>query len=225
MTLPLPEPAPEFLHELYRRAFGRLPDEYETSYFLHRLLIGGETREAVASQVLRSGDERFVAAAYRELQGRPPSPEELASGLATVQTGLLGRVVLLRELGRRMPEWDAILPEAPGLAEVLALDGEAFVRAAYRLAAGRQPSAAELLSASQRLGHGALTKAGLLLELSPGQAAGRQRWFKVPFIGRLLHIAALVWNLPELEREMARLRHRNADLEIRYRLPGGKSLI
>jgi hypothetical protein len=213
----LNEPAPAFVHKLYRQIVGRPPDEYETSYHLHRILIGGVAKEAVLRDLVRSEHERFVTTAYRDWKRREPSPEELAEGVATLQTGLLGRIVLLRGLGKPSPEWDAILPATPDVSAALTLDGEAFVRAAWQAVAGRPPSAAELVSASVRLHCGAVTRAGLLQEIGL-PASGRDRWFKLPVIGHLLHVLALIWNLPAIERELSALRHRYADLGIRQRI-------
>lgn len=221
----LEQPAPVFVHKLYRRITGRIPDEYETSYYLHRLLIGGVTRETVITEVMhasgtafQSEEERFVIEAYRELSRREPSAEELLQGMEMVRSSLLGYVQLLRQLGEPLPDWEPLLPSSPDIAHAVKLDGEAFVRGAWRAAARRDPSSGELASASDRLSQGTVSKAGLLQEIGGPPETGHNRWFKLPVIGRLLHVLALVWNLPGIERDLNGLRHRHADLGLRVRL-------
>jgi hypothetical protein len=219
--------APVFLQGLYRHAAGRLPDEYETSYFLHRLLMEGDSRQEVATQVLRSdgypllSDEgQFVVDAYRRVTGRDPSAEELSSGEAIVRTGSLGFVAFCQELGEPLPEWNVKMPRSPRMSDVLALDGEPFVWAAYRCVVGRLPSASELRSLLARLPDE--SKAVLLHEIG-GPPPGRMHgWFRVPWIGRFLHVLALVWHLPSIEREIIVLRHRCAELEASCRKTAGK---
>lgn len=239
----LASPEPLFIHELYKRAFRRVPNEYETSYFLHRLLIAHDSKEAIAQQILQSAgfqdaaaekeirtllhmDSReFVDGAYRRLCGRSPSGSEFDTGVAVVDGGLLGRIALLRQLGQNLPEWDAYFPAVNDVPTLLALDGELFVRSLYGLVHGREATAQELNSALARLSEGRVAKTELLTELADSTAGSpidgvealkkHHRWFALPVIGRLLRVLSLISNLPNVERELEAIRFRHADLDVR----------
>ncbi len=98
-------PAPEFVSQLFVQTSGRLPNEYETSFYLHWLLISGGTRESVAEHILQfapKGDDAghaFVFRVYAGTLGRAPGDAELSAALAGIaEGGLVERVALLRRL-------------------------------------------------------------------------------------------------------------------------------
>jgi hypothetical protein len=94
-------------------------------------------------------------------------------------------------------------------APMTALYGEDFVRAALRLA-GRQPVREEIAALTARLTAGDVSKRDVLIRL--GVQTDNGTVFDLPVIGRLARIAALIWNLPAVERELEALRHQTAVL-------------
>lgn len=183
------------------KVLGRVPEEHELSLYLHRALIEGVPLPVLEQESLRAADERFVRESWQTHARRDPTPEELDRDLAICVTGRFGREAVLRNLATNSG------PQDP-----CRLDGEGFIRAAWRSMRNREPDAQELAETHRRVIAGELSKGGLLRELG-APATAREKLLNVPVIGVFLHIASLIWNLPALEKEVARLRHRVADLE------------
>lgn len=184
-----------------RKALGRVPEEHELSLYLHRALIEGVPLPVIEREILRAADERFVRQTWQTHAGRQPTPEELDRDLVTCETGRFGREAVL---GRLSPE--------SGPADPFQLDGDAFIRAAWRSMRNCEPDARQLAETLRRLVAGELSKRGLLRELG-APATAKEKLLEAPVIGPLLRILELIRNLPTLERKVASLGHRVADLE------------
>jgi hypothetical protein len=193
--------AAEFVFRVYRRAYGREPNEYEASYYLHRLLIGKVSLGVAEAEILRGADEQFVRQNWQRLAGRAPAEHEMQRGMLLCALGSRGREALLEELAGHT--------SSPAEKDELALDGVAFLRAAWLLTAGREPTDAELTDADARFRAGVLSKAELLRQLGR-PVTEEERWFERRFVGPLLRA---VRRTPELEREVGGLRYRLRELE------------
>lgn len=197
----------DYLFALYRRAYSREPNEYEMSYQLHRVLIGGVSRATVEADVLRGGDEEFVQRAWeRSRTGQVPGAEEMAAGMALCAVGRAGRDALVRQLA---VDSKGASTAAELVVDVMSLDGLAFLRTAWWRLAGREPTPVEVAEADARLRSGEWTKRELLIRLGAVMPESEKRW-EWRVIGPLLRVLDV---LPKVERAVDGLRYRVADLE------------
>ncbi|MDJ0447112.1 DUF4214 domain-containing protein [Methylocystis sp. JR02] len=157
--------------------------EWRTFANIERLFF--EDRFESASQeiswdeLLALDDASFIAAAYRALLGREADPEgttfQLGRLAANVsRPGLLGEIFFSAEGLVHLAE--RIGPVTP-LDSVLSLEGEAFVRGAYRFFLGREPDDGGFAYMTGRLGEGTskLALAGEMLLSVEGRARLERR--------------------------------------------------